>query len=140
MMNKHLKSFLLRGMLFGGFGPVIGGIVYAILDVSIEGFSLSGLQVFLAILSTYLLAFLQAGASVFNQIEEWPLPKSVLCHFAVIYFAYVSCYLVNTWIPFKIEVILLFTALFAVVYLIIWLTVLAITWGVSKKMNRKLHR
>ena len=27
-MNKHIKNFLIRGMLFAGFGPIILGIIY----------------------------------------------------------------------------------------------------------------
>lgn len=53
-------------------------------------FLLTGGQVCLAIISTYLLAFLQAGASVFNQIGAWTLPKSLFCRFATLYAAYVG--------------------------------------------------
>ena len=50
-MNKYLKEFLHRGLMFGGFGPIILGIVYWILSVAVEGFSLSGGQVCLGIVS-----------------------------------------------------------------------------------------
>ena len=30
-MNKYLKEFFHRGLIFGGFGPIILGIVFAIL-------------------------------------------------------------------------------------------------------------
>ncbi len=138
-MNKYLKEFLHRGMAFGGFGPIIAGIVYLILSYTLEGFSLSGLEVFTAIASTYLLAFIQAGASVFNQIEDWPLAKSLLCHFATLYVAYVGCYLLNSWIPFDVTVLLIFTAIFAVAYFVIWITVYLAVRATSKKMNQKLQ-
>ena len=32
-MNKYFKEYLKRGMAFGGFGPIIGGIVYLILSI-----------------------------------------------------------------------------------------------------------
>ena len=118
-MKKYLIEFLKRGMLFAGFGPIIAGLVFLMLGYTVEGFSLSGNQVFLAIVSTYTLAFVQAGASIFNQIEEWPLPKSLLCHLGVIYIAYVLCYLVNSWIPFEPLVILIFTAIFILTYFVI---------------------
>ncbi len=138
-MNRYMKEFLHRGMAFGGFGPIIVGIIYLILSYTLEGFSLSGLEVFTAIVSTYLLAFIQAGVSVFNQIEEWPLAKSLLCHFAVLYAAYVGCYLLNAWIPFDLTVLLIFTAIFVVAYFVIWITVYLAVRATSKKMNQKLQ-
>ena len=77
--------------MFGGFGPVVVGIVYLILSKSINDFSLNGEQMCLAIISTYILAFLQAGATVFNQIESWPVTKSLLYHFLTLYLAYTLC-------------------------------------------------
>lgn len=137
-MNKYVKNFLQRGIAFGGFGPIIAGIVYAILEYTLPDFTLSGTQVCLAIVTTYLLAFAQAGASVFNQIEEWPVPKSALCHFSVIYVAYMLCYLVNSWIPYRWEVVLIFTAIFVAAYLVIWVTVYLITKSVGNKLNKKI--
>ena len=138
-MNQYLKQFLHRGLLFGGFGPIVVGIVYAILQETVAGFSLSGREVLLAILSTYLLAFIQAGASVFNQIDHWPLAKSLFCHFGSLYLAYSACYLVNTWIPFVPQVLLIFTAVFAAVYLVIWLAVYCIVKATGNRLNTKLN-
>lgn len=137
-MNTYLKSFLHRGLVFGGFGPIILGIVYYILSLTLEDFSLTGSQVLLAIVSTYLLAFLQAGASVFNQIEHWSLPKSMLCHFSVIYLAYSLCYILNTWIPFEPVVLLIFTLIFVVTYLIIWIIVYLCVKATGKMFNSRL--
>lgn len=137
-MNKYLKAFLHRGLMFGGFGPIILGIIYAILEKSLPDFSLNGGQILVAIVSIYLLAFLQAGASVFNQIEHWSIPKSTLCHFAVLYFAYVLCYLLNNWIPFDSNVLLIFTGIFVGIYLAVWLAVYISIKLVSKKLNTKL--
>lgn len=137
-MTTYVKKFLHRGMLFGGFGPMVAGIVYAVLQHTVPEFSLTGGQVCLAILSTYLLAFLQAGASVFNQIESWPLAKSLLCHFSTLYVGYTLCYLVNTWIPFRVEVLLVFTAIFAAVYAVIWLTVYLCVRAGARRFNRQL--
>lgn len=124
--------------MFGGFGPIIAGIVFAILEYSLPSFSLGGTEVLLSIVSTYVLAFVQAGASVFNQIDNWSVPKSLLCHFSLIYVAYVLCYVLNKWIPFKLEVVLIFTAIFVVVYFIIWTTVYLVVRNTSKKLNTKL--
>ncbi|MBE6684562.1 MAG: DUF3021 domain-containing protein [Ruminococcaceae bacterium] len=138
MKKNYFKEFLHRGLIFGGFGPIIAGIVFFVLSLTLESFSLSGQEMLLAIVSTYLLAFLQAGASVFNQIESWSVAKSMLCHFAIIYLAYVACYLLNSWIPFDIKVILIFTAIFVVLYLVIWLSVFFAVRATSKRLNARV--
>ncbi len=138
-MNRYLKSFLHRGLIFGGFGPIILGIIYAILEETVEDFSLNGIQLLIAIVSVYILAFVQAGASVFNQIESFSVPKSLLCHLSVLYVAYVLCYLVNNWIPFNPNVLLIFTAIFLAVYFTVWIIVYASVKAASKKLNSKLH-
>ncbi len=138
-MNTYVKTFLHRGMLFGGFGPIVVGIVYAILQATVADFAVTGGQVLLAIVSTYLLAFLQAGATVFNQIEHWPLAKSLLCHFATLYAAYTLFYVGNTWIPFEPTVLLIFTAIFVGGYFLVWGIVWLCIKTASKKMNKKLN-
>ncbi|MDD6479290.1 MAG: DUF3021 domain-containing protein [Oscillospiraceae bacterium] len=138
-MNKYLKAFLHRGLIFGGFGPIILGIIYAVLQKTVEDFSLNGTQTLIAIISIYLLAFVQAGASVFNQIESFSVPKSLLCHLSLLYVAYVTCYLINNWIPFNPSVILIFTAIFLIIYFVVWLTVVITIKIVSRKLNAKLQ-
>ena len=137
-MNKYAKEFLHRGLVFGGFGPIILGIVFYILSDTLEGFTLTGSMVLMGVLSTYLLAFIQAGASVFNQIEHWPLPKALLCHFGVLYLAYSLCYIVNKWIPFEPLVLVFFTAIFAVVYFLVWGIVYLCIRAASSKLNKKI--
>ncbi len=137
-MNKYFKDFLHRGLLFGGFGPIIAGAIYWIISETESGFSLTGREVFTAIITTYFLAFLQAGASVFNQIESWPVPKSLLCHFAIVYAAYTGTYILNSWIPFNINIIIIFTLIFVVSYFIIWFAVYFSVRAASKKLNLKL--
>ena len=139
-MNVYFKKFILRGLVFGGFGPIILGIIYAILQSTVNGFSLTGGEVLLGIVSIYILAFVQAGASVFNQIEEWPISKSLLCHFSLIYVAYSLCYILNTWIPFVPTVLLIFTAIFVVAYFVIWFTVFICVKSASKKFNATLNK
>ena len=137
-MKHYVKEFFHRGLMFGGFGPIVAGIVYAILEYTVPDFSLDGTQMLLAIVSTYMIAFVQAGASVFNQIEAWPLPKSLLCHFLSLYAVYVLGYLVNTWIPFQAEVVLIFTGIFVAVYFAIWVSVYLIVKATSRQLNGKL--
>ncbi len=137
-MNRYFKEFLHRGLMFGGFGPIIVGIIYAVISETAEDFTLSGVQILLAIISTYAIAFIQAGATVLNQIEHWPVMKGLLCHFSLLYVTYCTCYILNSWIPFDIKVIGIFTAIFVAVYIAIWVIVYFATKGTSRKLNAKL--
>ena len=138
-MNKYLKEFLHRGLMFGGFGPIVMGIVFFIIEKTVDGVSFNATEVLLAIVSSYLLAFIQAGATIFNQIEDWPLPKSLLCHFVSLYIAYSGCYLLNSWIPFEPMVLVIFSVAFTATFFIIWLIVYLSVKTVSRKMNSKLR-
>lgn len=133
-MNIYAKKFIHRGLMFGGFGPVIAGVVFACIPAA----SLTGGQVLLAVVSTYLLTFIHAGASVFNQIDHWPMSKSLLCHFGSLYAAYSLCYVVNAWIPFEPLVLGVFTLSFAALYFLVWGIVYICVRTATKKMNAKL--
>ncbi|MBQ4645053.1 MAG: DUF3021 domain-containing protein [Clostridia bacterium] len=137
-MNKYVKEFFHRGLVFSGFGPIILGIIYFVLSKTVDGFTLSGVEVMTGIVSTYLLAFVHAGASVFNQIEHWSIMKSLLCHLSTLYIAYSLCYVANTWIPFEPKVLLIFTIIFMVVYFVVWGIVYFTIKATSKNFNAKL--
>ena len=137
-MNKYVKEFLHRGFVFGGFGPIILGIIYFVLSKTINNFTLSGSEVLLGIVSIYLLAFIQAGTTVFNQIEHWSIGKSLLCHLLTLYVAYSLCYVINTWIPFEPKVLLIFTIVFLTIYFVVWGIVYLSIKATSKNCNAKL--
>lgn len=137
-MNKYVKSFVFRGLIFGGGGPLVLGVVYIVLAFNSNDFSLSGAEAFCGIFSTYLLAFIHAGASVFNSIERWPIAKSIFFHFLTVYCAYLLCYLLNSWIPFNPRVILIFTFAFVVAYFAVWLTTFIIARHITEGFNEKL--
>ncbi len=137
-MNKYVKDYFMRGLMFGGFGPIVAGIVLCILQLTKVNVSLSGTECLIAIISTYILAFVQAGSSVFNQVEGWSIAKSMGLHFLSLYVAYVTCYLMNRWIPFAWEVIAIFTIIFVAAYLVIWLTVYFIVRTTSRKLNSSI--
>ncbi len=139
-MNIYVKEFIKRGLMFSGLGPVTAAIVIFIISLFEENLQLDGLQELIMAVSTYILAFVQAGATVFNQIEHWSVPKSLACHFSSLYAVYVLCYLVNTWIPFNINVILTFTAIFVAVFFIIWTVVFLAVRHLSKKLNKNLRK
>ena len=138
-MNYYVKEFLKRGLIFSGFGPIIAGIVYLSIEKSGVDLKLTGFNVFLAIITTYVIAFVEAGSSVFNQIDSWPKAKSLFFQMTSIYIVYIGGYLINNWIPFKIEVIVIFTSVYVTTYLAIWLTVYLISKNMTKKLNAKLN-
>ena len=137
-MNPYVKSFLHRGMVFGGFGPIVPAIVFAINDHVLSEFYITGGQILLAMVSTYLLAFVQAGVSVFYQIEHWSVGKSLFFHLTILYIAYVGCYLLNSWIPFEPIVLVIFSIVFVVCYFVIWLTVYFSVKVAAKRFNQKI--
>ena len=139
-MNRYVKEFMHRGMLFGGFGPIILGIVLACIEAFDASFSVSAMQILLGIVSTYLLAFIQAGSTVFEQIEHWSTVKAVFFHFLSLYAAYVGCYLLNSWIPFEKTVVLIFTVIFTVGFFAIWGIVVVSVKLAEKKLNKVLHK
>ena len=137
-MKSYVKEFFHRGLMFSGFGPIILGIIYFIISKVSGEFILTAEELLLGIVSIYILAFVQAGASVFNQIDSWSIPKSLFFHFSSLYIVYVLCYIVNSWIPFNPKVILIFTIIFIVIYFAVWLTVYLIVKATSKKLNSTL--
>lgn len=139
-MNKYLKDYLHRGLMYGGFGPIIAGIVYLIISFYVEDLSVSGVDFFTAIISTYVLAFVCAGSSVFNQIEHWSIAKSLVFHLSSYYLAYIFCNLINSWIPFDLKVILIFTGIFILSYFAIWLTVYICVKITGKRMSAKIRK
>ncbi|MBQ3602713.1 MAG: DUF3021 domain-containing protein [Clostridia bacterium] len=136
-MNKYLKNFLFRGLIFGGFGPIVVTVVIFIISL-FESVSLNATEMLIAVVSGYLLAFIQAGSTVFNQIEHWAVLKSVGVHFLTLYLTYSTCYLINSWIPFEPGVLLVFTLIFAVVYAVVYITVYTVVKKTAKQLNNQI--
>lgn len=136
-MNKNLKEFLHRGLMFGGFGPIVLGIVFACIGFK-QTIELSGFDILLAIISTYIMAFVQAGTTIFHQMEELSPMKAALIQMVLLYIVYCGSYIINSWIPFNWIVVLIFTLIFVVTYFIIWLIVTLIVRHTTKKLNNKL--
>ena len=137
-MNKYFKEFLHRGLMFSGFGPIVFGIIVLCISFVNDIAELSAYNILMGIFSTYAIAFVQAGATVFNQIEDWPMPKSLFCHFVTLYVAYSLCYILNYWIPFEPMVLLIFALVFIAVYFVVWLTVYLIVRATRNQLNRQL--
>ena len=136
-MNKYLKNFLLRGLAFGGFGSIIVALVIYVISL-FETVSLNAGDMLVAVVSGYFIAFIQAGSTVFNQIEHWSILKSAGIHFLTLYMTYSICYIINSWIPFVPQVLLVFTLIFAAVYAVVYITVSLILKNTAKKLNKNL--
>ena len=138
-MNKHVKEFLLRGLIFGGFGPILTAIVFFILQLCLkDGVVVNGFDLSMAIFSTYVIAFVHAGTSVFHQIDSWSPLKSASMQLFCLYAAYTIAYVVNSWIPFQLTVLLIYTVGFVAVYGAIWAIVYFVAKRTSDKMNSKI--
>ena len=139
-MKKYIREFMFRGLIFGGFGPIVLAIIYFIISIFDSTITFTGREILLGTISVYLLAFVHAGVSVFNQIEEWGINKATGVHFAVLYVAYSFCYLVNTWIPFDAKVFLIFTGIFILVYAVVWTIVFLCVRKSGKQINNLLSK
>ena len=111
MKEGYVKEFFLRGMMFGGFGPIVYGLVYLILQLTF-----SGTEVFIGIISTYFLAFVHGGASVISEFYHWPIAKKFFVHILVLCASYGLCDIINAWeTSFFVIFILIFSAVNALV-------------------------
>ena len=124
-MKKHVKDFCKRGLIAAWSGPVIMAIVWLCLKASDVVETLTVDQVVLGIMSTTFMAFIAAGVSIVYQIETLPRSIAALIQMAVLYIDYMGIYLLNGWLPAKRIGIftLIFIASFAVIWLIIYLTI-----------------
>lgn len=137
-MKRIIKKFCLRGLVFSGFGPVIYGIVMFILYFCKVDTLSDGLSIFKGVISTFLVAFIVAGASVVWQEERLGPGFAVLIHGSALYISYLSMYLLNNWIPRDPISVVIFTAVFIATYAIIWLIVYLVEKTRAKKLNSKL--
>ena len=136
-MKKYLKEFCLRGMAFGGFGPLIYGIVMLIINLSGVDTTIDGLIVFKGVLSTYLLGFICAGVSIVWNIEKLGIGFAILIHGSALYISYLLTYLINGWLGNN-NGILIFSIAFILGYVLIWLIIYVIEKCRAKKLNRTL--
>ena len=133
-MNRFVKEFLRRGMLFAWGGPAVVAIVWLILGKTGQLEALRTGEAVLGVLSSTVLAFVAAGITAVYQLEQLPKPMAGLIHLAVLYADYLTVYLLNGWIEPRI--IAAFTLVFAAGFLSIWAAVYLTVSRSVKKMNR----
>lgn len=139
-MRKTALEFVRRGLVAGGFGPVILAVLYIILDHSGEIVSLTASQVCTGIFSLYALAFIAGGMNVVYQIERLPLMAAISIHGGVLYIGYLITYLVNGWLELGKAPIMVFTAIFIAGYLAIWAVIYHITRRNTRRLNEMLKQ
>ena len=138
-MKKFWESFFMRGVVAGWCGPIVLAIIYLCLGLSGVVQTLDVFQVVLGIVSSFVMAFVAAGISAVYQIEKLPLVWATLIQGGVLYIDYLGVYLLNGWLADGIVPILIFTAIFIVGFVAIWLIVYFATKCATNKLNKKLH-
>ena len=138
-MNQNLKKFLIRGVAFSGLGPIVAGFVYMMLDISGVIVEVNGFDFFKAVVTSYIMAFVHAGSTIFPQIDSWSKPKAMGLMFLCLFTVYTIGYLINGWIPFSWTVIAIYTTCFVVGYLVIWTVAFFSSRTLSKRLNEKLN-
>ena len=93
-------------------------------------------DVCIGIFSLTALAFIAGGLNVVYQIEQLPLMVAILIHGAVLYFGYLGTYLLNGWLKEDAAPVLIFSAVFVLGYLAIWV----IIYSVIKKRTARLNK
>ena len=137
-MKKMMKEFIFRGLIAAGFGPFVYGIVIFIIETCGVNAMQDGSMILKAILSTYMMAFICAGASVIWQNERLGLGYSALIHGTVIYISYLITYLLNGWLDH--DKIGQFSIIFISGYIIIWLIIFITEKLKAKKLNQQLNK
>ena len=137
-MKQYVQEFFRRGMIACGFGPVILAMLYLILQHQGVVELLTVKEVCLGIFSLSWLAFMAGGMNVIYQIERLPLMIAIFMHGAVLYICYLATYLLNDWLEWGTTPILVFSGIFVVGYLLVWVFIYVMTRQNAEKLNQIL--
>ena len=134
-MKKYVMDFLRRGIMACGLGPLVLAVLYLILfhQGAIEVVTVE--QVCTGIFSLSALAFIAGAMNAIFQIERLPLMVAMLIQGSVLFISYLVTYLLNDWLEWGVLPILVFTGIFVVGYLAIWLIISAIIKKDTEKLN-----
>ena len=138
ILKKYFKDFFLRGLVSMGFGPFVLSVVYGILGLCGVVDKLAVNEVVLGYLSITVLAFLCGGMTVVYQIEEIGLSKAITLHGVALYVAYAVVYLSNNWLKDGIIPFVIFTIIFVVGYVLVWLVIYFITKRGTDSINKRI--
>ena len=134
-MKKIVLEFIRRGLIASSFGPIVLAILYLILQNQAAVETLTVKEVCLGIFSLSALAFIAGGMNVIYQIERIPLMVAILIHGVVLYISYLGTYLLNNWLEWGAIPILVFSGIFVVGYVVIWV----IIYSIIKKRTERLN-
>ena len=138
-MKKNILEFVRRGMTACGIGPIVLAILYLILQHQGRLQTLTVNQVCLGIFSISILAFVAGGMNVVYQMERLPLMAAITIHGGVLYISYLITYLINDWLQWGTTEILVFSGIFVLGYIIIWLIIYSIIRRNTEEINKVLQ-
>ena len=139
-MKKIVCDFVRRGLTACGLGPVVLAVLYLILENQGVVHTLTVNQMCIGIFSLTALAFVAGGINVIYQIERLPLMLAILIHGIVLYVAYLGTYLLNDWLEWGVIPLFVFTGVFIVGYLLIWIIIYSIVRKNTQKLNKMLKQ
>jgi len=138
-MRKNVLEFLRRGLYACGVGPLVLAVIYLILQQNgVETLTVG--QVCTGIFSLSALAFIAGGMNFIYRIERLPLMPAILIHGSVLYVSYLATYLLNSWLELGTLPILVFTGIFVLGYLVIWLIIYSFIRRNTNKINEMLKK
>ena len=139
-MKRFVLEFLRRGAVSSGIGPIVLAIIYLILRQAADVETLTVNQVCIGILSLTALAFIAGGLNALYQIERLPLMLAILIHGSVLYASYLVTYLINDWLDLGVIPIIIFSAIFVVGYIVIWVIIYSIIRRNTARLNEILEK
>ena len=139
-MKRFLSDFLLRGLASAVFGPIVMAIVYLFLQKYAGVETLTVNQMCTGIVSLSLLAFIVGGMNSIYKLERLPLMAAILIHGLVLYICYLATYLINDWLDIGTTPILIFTGIFIVGYIVIWVVLYSVNSSKIKRINEMLRQ
>ena len=139
-MKKFVLDFIRRGLIGCGFGPLVLAILYGILEHQGLLETLPVRQVCMGIFSISALAFIAGGSNAIYQLERLPLMVAILIHGTLLYGSYLATYLLNDWLEWGPVPVLVFTGIFVVGYLAIWIAIYSVIKRNTDKINEALKK
>ena len=139
-MKSFVKDFIRRGLAACGLGPLVLAVLYYILNRQGILQELSVDQVCVGIVSLLLLAFVAGGLNALYQLEKLPLMFAILIHGSALYLCYLVTYLLNDWLAWGIVPVLVFSAIYAVGFVVIWTVIYAMIKARTSRLNEILKR
>ena len=138
-MKNIVLEFIRRGMLACGFGPLVLAVLYLIFQRTDAIVTLTVNHVCLGFFSMSALAFIVGGMNIIYQFERLPLMLAILIHGCVLYVSYLATYLINGWLESGIMPIMVFSVIFVLGYMAIWVFIYVVTKRRTAKLNKILE-